>query len=139
MHHSVTHAVVLSRPFFTYWITFVHLLITVLAVSIYGIAPIGFTQHETVDSVSAAQFEMQRLIFFFFSKCFTFFFFEVLRNKGVYENVKFVQQQNFWVGPNSVSVQSFHGRNYIILDSWKSDKQIKKAESKTVRVKSLSC
>lgn len=63
------------RPFFTYWITFVHLLITILAVSIYGIAPIGFTQHETVDSV--------------------------LRNKAVYENVKFVQQQNFWVGPNS--------------------------------------
>ncbi|KAM4716345.1 inactive rhomboid protein 1 isoform 5-T7 [Anableps anableps] len=63
------------RPFFTYWITFVHLLITILAVSIYGIAPIGFTQHETVDSV--------------------------LRNKGVYENVKFVQQQNFWVGPSS--------------------------------------
>uniref|UniRef100_A0A3Q4HZE6 Inactive rhomboid protein n=1 Tax=Neolamprologus brichardi TaxID=32507 RepID=A0A3Q4HZE6_NEOBR len=25
----------------------------------------------------------------------------VLRNKGVYENVKFVQQQNFWVGPSS--------------------------------------
>ncbi|KAM6897671.1 inactive rhomboid protein 1 isoform 3-T3 [Xenentodon cancila] len=63
------------RPFFAYWITFVHLLITILSVTIYGIAPIGFTQHETVDSV--------------------------LRNKGVYENVKFVQQQNFWVGPSS--------------------------------------
>ncbi|XP_047465837.1 inactive rhomboid protein 1 isoform X4 [Mugil cephalus] len=63
------------RPFFTYWITFVHLLVTILAVAIYGIAPVGFTQHETVDSV--------------------------LRNKGVYENVKFVQQQNFWVGPSS--------------------------------------
>ncbi|XP_024862220.1 inactive rhomboid protein 1 isoform X2 [Kryptolebias marmoratus] len=63
------------RPFFTYWITFVHLLVTILAVSIYGIAPIGFSQHETVDSI--------------------------LRNKGVYENVKFVQQQNFWVGPSS--------------------------------------
>ncbi|XP_071391820.1 inactive rhomboid protein 1-like isoform X2 [Centroberyx affinis] len=63
------------RPFFTYWITFVHLLITILAVTIYGIAPVGFSQHETVDSV--------------------------LRNKGVYENVKFVQQENFWVGPNS--------------------------------------
>ncbi|XP_051969254.1 inactive rhomboid protein 1-like isoform X1 [Xyrauchen texanus] len=63
------------RPFFTYWITFVHLLITILAVSIYGIAPIGFSQHETVDSV--------------------------LRNKGVCENVKFVQQENFWVGPSS--------------------------------------
>uniref|UniRef100_A0AAQ5X8Z0 Inactive rhomboid protein n=1 Tax=Amphiprion ocellaris TaxID=80972 RepID=A0AAQ5X8Z0_AMPOC len=60
------------RPFFTYWITCVHLLITILAVTIYGIAPVGFSQHETV-----------------------------LRNKGVYENVKFVQQQNFWVGPSS--------------------------------------
>ncbi|KAM4623583.1 inactive rhomboid protein 1 [Polymixia lowei] len=63
------------RPFFTYWITFVHLLITILAVTIYGIAPVGVSQHETVDSV--------------------------LRNKGVYENVKFVQQENFWVGPSS--------------------------------------
>ncbi|XP_062234639.1 inactive rhomboid protein 1 isoform X2 [Platichthys flesus] len=63
------------RPFFTYWITFVHLLITILAVTIYGIAPVGFSQHETVDSV--------------------------LRNKGVYESVKFVQQENFWVGPSS--------------------------------------
>lgn len=43
-----------SRPFFTYWITFVHLLITILAVCIYGIAPVGFSQHETVDSVSNA-------------------------------------------------------------------------------------
>lgn len=32
------------------------------------------------------------------------FYFQVLRNKGVYENVKFVQQQNFWVGPSSASV-----------------------------------
>uniref|UniRef100_A0A3B5LUY4 Inactive rhomboid protein n=1 Tax=Xiphophorus couchianus TaxID=32473 RepID=A0A3B5LUY4_9TELE len=66
------------RPFFTYWITFVHLLITILAVCIYGIAPVGFSQHETVDSV--------------------------LRNKGVYENVKFVQQENFWIGPGSESL-----------------------------------
>ncbi|XP_032896880.1 inactive rhomboid protein 1 isoform X2 [Amblyraja radiata] len=40
------------RPFFTYWVTFVHILITILAVCIYGIAPIGFSQHETVDSES---------------------------------------------------------------------------------------
>jgi hypothetical protein len=31
---------------------FVHLLITMLTVSLYGIAPVGFSQHETVDSVS---------------------------------------------------------------------------------------
>uniref|UniRef100_A0A8C7XZE3 Inactive rhomboid protein n=1 Tax=Oryzias sinensis TaxID=183150 RepID=A0A8C7XZE3_9TELE len=63
------------RPFFTYWITFVHLVTTILAVTIYGVVPMGFSQYETVDSV--------------------------LRNKGVYENVKFVQQQNFWFGPSS--------------------------------------
>uniref|UniRef100_A0A8C7T3P3 Inactive rhomboid protein n=1 Tax=Oncorhynchus mykiss TaxID=8022 RepID=A0A8C7T3P3_ONCMY len=60
------------RPFFTYWITFVHLLITILTVCLYGIAPVGFSQHETVDSVSTTSgFSL------------------------------FVQQENFWVGPNS--------------------------------------
>lgn len=29
---------------------------------------------------------------------------QVLRNRGVYENVKYVQQENFWIGPSSVSV-----------------------------------
>ncbi|KAM5152051.1 inactive rhomboid protein 1 [Mantella aurantiaca] len=66
------------RPFFTYWITVVHLLITILTVSIYGIAPVGFSQHETVESV--------------------------LRNKGVYENVRYIQQENFWIGPNSANL-----------------------------------
>ncbi|KAF4080079.1 hypothetical protein AMELA_G00166250 [Ameiurus melas] len=28
----------------------------------------------------------------------------VLRNKGVYESVKYVQQQNFWIGPGSVDL-----------------------------------
>lgn len=27
---------------------------------------------------------------------------QVLRNRGVYENVKYVQQENFWIGPSSV-------------------------------------
>ncbi|XP_076025750.1 inactive rhomboid protein 1 isoform X2 [Genypterus blacodes] len=38
------------RPFFSYWITFVHVLTTILAVTIYRIAPVGFSQHEAVDS-----------------------------------------------------------------------------------------
>lgn len=33
-----------------------------------------------------------------------FFSLQVLRNRGVYENVKYVQQENFWIGPSSVSV-----------------------------------
>ncbi|XP_078474774.1 inactive rhomboid protein 1-like [Lampetra fluviatilis] len=63
------------RPYFTYWLTSVHVLITLLSVCIYGIAPIGFAQHEQQESV--------------------------LRNKGVYEIVKYVQQENFWIGPSS--------------------------------------
>lgn len=51
-----------SRPFFTYWITFVHLLITILAVCIYGIAPVGFSQHETVDSVSNSSVVIKSIV-----------------------------------------------------------------------------
>ncbi|XP_064423661.1 inactive rhomboid protein 2 [Latimeria chalumnae] len=63
------------RPYFTYWITFVHIIITLLAIGTYGIAPIGFAQHMTTELV--------------------------LRKKGVYESVKYIQQENFWVGPSS--------------------------------------
>ncbi|XP_053565406.1 inactive rhomboid protein 2 [Bombina bombina] len=66
------------RPYFTYWITFVHLLITILSICTYGIAPIGFAQHTTTELV--------------------------LRNKGVYESVKYIQQENFWIGPGSISL-----------------------------------
>ncbi|XP_063332616.1 inactive rhomboid protein 2-like [Pelmatolapia mariae] len=63
------------RPYFTYWITFVHIVITLLACCTYGFAPVGFAQHSTTELV--------------------------LKNKGIYESVKYVQQQNFWIGPSS--------------------------------------
>ncbi|KAM6939692.1 inactive rhomboid protein 2-like [Xenentodon cancila] len=63
------------RPYFTYWITFVHIVITLLACCTYGFAPVGFSQH------SESQL--------------------VLKNKGIYESVKFIQQENFWIGPSS--------------------------------------
>ncbi|XP_053158793.1 inactive rhomboid protein 2 [Hemicordylus capensis] len=66
------------RPYFTYWITFVHILITLLIICTYGIAPIGFAQHLTTALV--------------------------LRNKGVYESVKYIQQENFWIGPSSIDL-----------------------------------
>lgn len=66
----------------------------------------GFSQHETVDSVSAAIYsEFQAKICALWYQIMTFFlvfFAKVLRNKGVYENVKYVQQENFWIGPSSV-------------------------------------
>lgn len=66
------------RPYFTYWITFVHIIITLLIICTYGIAPIGFAQHLTTALV--------------------------LRNKGVYESVKYIQQENFWIGPSSIDL-----------------------------------
>ncbi|XP_061087815.1 inactive rhomboid protein 2-like isoform X2 [Conger conger] len=63
------------RPYFTYWITFVHIVITLLSICTYGFAPVGFAQHSTTELV--------------------------LRNKGIYESVKHVQQENFWLGPSS--------------------------------------
>lgn len=63
------------RPYFTYWITFVHIVITLLACCTYGFAPVGFAQHSKSELV--------------------------LKNKGIYESVKYVQQQNFWIGPSS--------------------------------------
>ncbi|KAM9314373.1 inactive rhomboid protein 2-like isoform 2-T2 [Pholidichthys leucotaenia] len=63
------------RPYFTYWLTFVHVVITLLACCTYGFAPVGFSQHSTSELV--------------------------LKNKGIYESVKYIQQENFWIGPSS--------------------------------------
>lgn len=43
-----------SRPYFTYWLTFVHIIITLLVICTYGIAPAGFAQHVTTQLVSWA-------------------------------------------------------------------------------------
>lgn len=40
------------RPYFTYWITFVHIVITLLSCCTYGFAPVGFAQHSTSQLVS---------------------------------------------------------------------------------------
>ncbi|XP_066519419.1 inactive rhomboid protein 2-like isoform X2 [Hoplias malabaricus] len=37
------------RPYFTYWITFVHIVITLLACCTYGFAPVGFAQHSNTQ------------------------------------------------------------------------------------------
>lgn len=42
------------RPYFTYWLTFVHIIITLLVICTYGIAPVGFAQHVTTQLVSWA-------------------------------------------------------------------------------------
>ncbi|XP_059936695.1 inactive rhomboid protein 2 isoform X2 [Mesoplodon densirostris] len=69
------------RPYFTYWLTFVHIIITLLVICTYGIAPVGFAQHVTTQLV--------------------------LRNRGVYESMKYIQQENFWIGPSSETLATF--------------------------------
>lgn len=49
------YAVLSLRPYFTYWITFVHIVITLLSCCTYGFAPVGFAQHSTTELVSEAQ------------------------------------------------------------------------------------
>lgn len=39
------------RPFFTYWVTFVQVVIYVIAVAVYGIAPPGFEETEITAEV----------------------------------------------------------------------------------------
>lgn len=42
------------RPYFTYWITFVHIVITLLACCTYGFAPVGFAQQTVTQLVRFA-------------------------------------------------------------------------------------
>ncbi|KAJ7402429.1 Inactive rhomboid protein 1 [Pitangus sulphuratus] len=100
------------RPYFTYWITFVHILITLLVIGTYGIAPIGFAQHVTTDLVSLRAFFLGETVTasvptygiapIGFAQHVTTDL--VLRNKGVYESVKYIQQENFWIGPSSIDL-----------------------------------
>ncbi|TWW72062.1 Inactive rhomboid protein 2 [Takifugu flavidus] len=63
------------RVYFTYWITFVHIVITLLSCCMYGFAPIGFAQHSSSQLIQ--------------------------KNKATYESISYVQQENIWIGPSS--------------------------------------
>ncbi|XP_064641553.1 inactive rhomboid protein 1-like [Lineus longissimus] len=61
------------RPYFTYWVTFVQIVVYIVSVAVYGIAPIGFEE----TRVSA----------------------EVIMPSGVIEQVSRVEKDNLWIGP----------------------------------------
>ncbi|XP_078609791.1 inactive rhomboid protein 1-like isoform X8 [Branchiostoma floridae x Branchiostoma japonicum] len=61
------------RPYFTYWVTFVHILITIIALAVYGIAPIGFAETETTALVRTPKLSL--------------------------ENIPKIEKDNFWIGP----------------------------------------
>lgn len=150
------------RPYFTYWITFVHIVITLLSCCTYGFAPVGFAQHSTSQLVSEVTIAYSaalaganvtsssirafgKLLFYMLEAgicvCFVQFSvlpsvgpeqpqkvrdaspslvllcrpLQVLKNKGIYESVKFVQQQNFWIGPSSVGLELFSSVTHSFL------------------------
>ena len=40
------------RPFFTYWVTTVQILILIISLASYGLGPVGFSLHERSGQVS---------------------------------------------------------------------------------------
>ncbi len=45
------------RPFFTYWVTFVQIVIYVIAILVHGIAPVGFEESEITSEVSVITYK----------------------------------------------------------------------------------
>lgn len=43
---------VFFRPYFTYWVTFVQIMVYIIAVAVYGIAPIGFEETAVSSEVN---------------------------------------------------------------------------------------
>lgn len=61
------------RPYFTYWITFVQIVIYIVSICVYGIAPVGFSQ--------------------------TFKQAEVLTPRLAIEKLSRIERDNLWIGP----------------------------------------
>lgn len=61
------------RPYFTFWVTFVQILVFIVSVAVYGIAPIGVSETVYEESVM-----MPNLAF---------------------EKVRFTENENLWIGP----------------------------------------
>ncbi|XP_071965321.1 inactive rhomboid protein 1-like isoform X2 [Antedon mediterranea] len=61
------------RPYFTYWLTTVHVVILIISLVFYGFAPIGFTYTQRRDLVLQANL--------------------------VVETVGYMEPDNFWIGP----------------------------------------
>ncbi|KAK6170344.1 hypothetical protein SNE40_018757 [Patella caerulea] len=49
------------RPYFTYWVTFVQIVIFIVSVSVYGIAPIGIDTTDYYETVTMPNLAIQRV------------------------------------------------------------------------------
>ena len=50
------------RPFFTYWVTFVQVVIFIVAVAVYGIAPIGSSETEYSEAVGVTDLQIKMVL-----------------------------------------------------------------------------
>lgn len=50
------------RPFFTYWISFVQLIVLIVGLSVYGFAPIGFTETKIQEVVIVLEIHLIPII-----------------------------------------------------------------------------
>lgn len=85
------------RPFFTYWINTVHILVLLVSIFCYGVAPIGFGMEYKSGQVLVTSLSLQQ--------------------------VQHQEQRNVWIGPRSVDLvhlgakfASCMRRDYKILD-----------------------
>ena len=64
------------RPFFTYWVTFVQIVVCIVSIAVYGFAPIGFDKSiEKKDVLVTALYP---------------------------KTISFREPENFWLGPRQV-------------------------------------
>ncbi|CAD5123713.1 DgyrCDS12032 [Dimorphilus gyrociliatus] len=68
----------LYRPYFTYWVCTVQILVFIVAVSVYGFAPIGFSEKEIKG--------------------------EVITVSLAYHQVSYFEKENLWIGPRTADL-----------------------------------
>lgn len=66
------------RPYFTYWVTTVQVLITIISLAVYGLGPIGFHKTQRTSLVMVTTLTLQQ--------------------------VDFYEPDNFWIGPRAADL-----------------------------------
>lgn len=66
------------RPFFTYWVTFVQVVVFIVSIAVYGIAPIGSSETEYSEAI--------------------------LKPNLAYELTRYVEPDNLWIGPRQADL-----------------------------------
>lgn len=75
-YNQIIKEVPQHRPYFTYWITFVQVVICLVSLFAYGLAPIGFSYHMKKGLVISTTLEKQL--------------------------ISYPVKENFWIGPAAV-------------------------------------